>query len=262
LGRFGSQKEYFATVEYNTTMVTANYPLRIRKQVKVLENQLLHPDNLPKVNQSQSFNGVEPNAIFQAPCSTCNSEVSEKVFEVSIQDEENPRARIEIITSGESFFKDFMVRDGRRLVELIVLPNHHLSGLPARQVERRLSTKYRLSSASFVVAAMVLAIFCFDIAVQFLWGTDYVGSSDEVARTSSPFAYLLYALFASIPIPIVYTFLHGPIRGSLEEEYFQGLGSGEIIKAGHQEDDSSLSTWNTNSVLGFKMSVGSLSTMA
>jgi hypothetical protein len=247
-----NNEEYFVSVEY-AFILSSNYPVRIRKQVRVLEGQFFNPD-LPGVHRRQTIAGSKPNVIFQDPCSTYNSDISEKVLEISLHDEiVQSKHRIEIIASGESLLKNYRFSHGRKQLELLVLSNHHLSGLPARQVEQRLSTKYRIFSACFVIAAVTLAIFCFHIAAEFLLGTEYM---EEVSTpTTSTSAYLLCAILSLIPIIFIHLLFHESIRRLLEEQYF---GDGEIIEGGHQEDDSSLSTWNTNSVIGFKMSAGSL----
>lgn len=158
----------------------------------------------------------------------------------------NPR--IEIIASRDSFFKSFQFDHGRKL-QLLVLPDHHLSALPACQVERRLGTRYRLFSITFVIAAILIAVFCFRLAAPLLQqhmyeedGREASGYIPSIIRGPTILNSLLInfviAMLALTPVPCIHHLLHDCIQYSLEGEYFE-MG-GEVIKGGH--DDSSLSS--------------------
>jgi hypothetical protein len=218
-----SQKEYFVTIEYSH-LLSENYPIRIRKQLRVLEGDFFH----------QGANPSDPCSSID-PCSfDCTTEGNNTTI--------IPRPRIEIIARKDSFFKSFQFDHGKKL-ELLVLPNHHLSALPARQVERRLSSRYRLFSLSFVLSAIMIAVFCFRLAAPLLRvdGAEGSGYPSIISQSSSLNALLINFIFVIIalaPIPCIHYFLHEPIQHSLECEYFE-MG-GEVIKGG--QDDSSLSS--------------------
>jgi len=207
-----SQKEYFVTIEYSH-LLSENYPIRIQKQLRVLEGDFFHQG----ANPSGSCN-IDPCSF------NCTSGHNNII----------PTPRVEIIASRDSFFKSFQFDHGKKL-ELLVLPNHHLSALPARQVERRLSTRYRLFSLSFVIAAILIAVFCFRLAAPLL----------RVDGVSSFKINFMFVIIALAPIPCIHYCLHELIQHSLEGEYFE-MG-GEVIKGG--QDDSSLSS---NSNFGYR----------
>ena len=222
------QKEYFVSVEY-PFLLSENYPIRIRKQLRVLEGDFFHPGQNPT--------GCAP-CLFNFPSGDTSGE---NVVTPTT------KSRIEIIASRDSFFKSFQFDHGKNL-QLLVLPNRHLSALPARQVERRLSTRYRLFSISFVVAAILIAVFCFRLAAPLLQQQVY-GEEEEgrwyipsIIATQSPLNFLLinfaFVIIALAPIPCIHYLLHELIQHSLEGEYFE-MG-GEVINGG--QDDSSLSS--------------------
>lgn len=268
LVKFDSQREYFVTAQY-TVLLSATYPIRVRKQLRCLENEFWYPEH-PDANAILSKNS-QSHTIFQDPCSTCKSDTEEGGLEASLH-QQSTTARIEIVTSAESFIKKFQTNQGRKL-QLLVLPGHPLSALPVPQIERRLSTRHRLYSTLFIIATMTISVFCFRLASQFLLhdNMEDVSQGSESTSLSSLFQerpikrigllYMLFLVGALLPLPCVHYALHNSIRNSLQEEYFE---SGDIIKGGLEED--SLSTWNTGTATdsfgGFKMSVGSLSTMA
>mmetsp|Transcript_42399 Transcript_42399/g.47381 ORF Transcript_42399/g.47381 Transcript_42399/m.47381 type:complete len:333 (-) Transcript_42399:108-1106(-) len=214
-----SQKEYFVTIEYSH-LLSENYPIRIQKQLRVLEGDFFHQG----ANPSGSCNIVDPCSFH---CTSGHNNIL-------------PTPRVEIIKNQDSFFKSFQFDHGKKL-ELLVLPNHHLSALPARQVERRLSTKYRLFSLSFVIAAILIAVFCFRLAAPLL-------RVDDVSSFNSFLINFMFVIIALLPIPCIHYCLHELIQHSLEGEYFE-MG-GEVIKGG--QDDSSLSS---NSNFGYRKSM-------
>ena len=218
-----SQKEYFVTIEYSH-LLSENYPIRIRKQLRVLGGDFFHQG----ANPSDLCSNIDPCAF------NCTIEGNNTTI--------IPRSRIEIVARKDSFFESFQFDHGKKL-ELLVLPNHHLSALPARQVERRLSSRYRLFSLSFVLSAIMIAVFCFRLAAPLLRvdGAEGSGYPSIIPQSSSLNALLINFIFVMIalaPIPCIHYFLHEPIQHSLECEYFE-MG-GEIIKGG--QDDSSLSS--------------------
>ncbi|KAG7341953.1 hypothetical protein IV203_007045 [Nitzschia inconspicua] len=264
LVKFESQREFFVTVQY-TVFLSTSYPIRTRKQLRCLENDFWYPEH-PKVNAILPQNS-KSNTIFQDPCS-CQSEQEDGALEMSLCDgQQSSEAMIEIATSAESFIKKFQLSYGKKL-QLLVLPSHPLSALPVPQIERRLSSRYRMYSSMFVFAALTIAVFCYALATQFLMLTrDTEGLSHESEATSwfqvqpimsFSLLFILYFVFALLPLSCVHYTLRRSIQSFLHDEYFE---QGDIIKGG-LEDDSSLSTWNTDSIGGFKMSVESLSTIA
>eukprot|EP00532_Pseudo-nitzschia_australis_P005210 CAMPEP_0168192812 /NCGR_PEP_ID=MMETSP0139_2-20121125/18249_1 /TAXON_ID=44445 /ORGANISM="Pseudo-nitzschia australis, Strain 10249 10 AB" /LENGTH=354 /DNA_ID=CAMNT_0008116079 /DNA_START=174 /DNA_END=1238 /DNA_ORIENTATION=- len=222
-----SEKEYFVSVEY-MFLLSENYPIRIRKQLRVLGGDFFHPGQNPT-----DCDLVDPCSF---PCVPGNKNIEAKA-----------RPRIEIVASRDSFFKSFQFDHGKML-ELLVMPNHHLSALPARQVQRRISTRYRLYSISFVIAAYSIAIFCFRLAAPLLQRLLYEGAEEGDSDVSSvitaqglfhPFQInFVYAMFALAPIPCIHQILHGHIQDALEGEYFDT--GGDVIGGGY--DDSSLSS--------------------
>ena len=219
-----SQKEYFVSIEYSI-LLSENYPIRIRKQLRVLKGDFFHP-------------GKNPAGGYCDPLSLNCASSGGNVIEPT------KKPIIEIIASRDSFFKSFQFDHGKKL-QLLVLPDHHLSALPARQVERRLSTRYRLFSISFVLAAILIAVFCFRLAAPLLQqqvygeeGSEYVPSIIEQSPIYSLLINFVFAMIALAPIPCIHHLLHELIQQSLEGEYFE-MG-GEVIKGG--QDDSSLSS--------------------
>lgn len=230
-----SQKEYFVTIEYSH-LLSENYPIRIQKQLRVLEGDFFHQG----ANPSDPCSNIDP-CSFNCTTGENNTTII-------------PRPRIEIIASKDSFFKSFQFDHGKKL-ELLVLPNHHLSALPARQVERRLSSRYRLFSLSFVLSAIMIAVFCFRLAAPLLRVDGAEGSGYPLIIAQSSLNALLinfiFVIIALAPIPCIHYFLHEPIQHSLECEYFE-MG-GEVIEGG--QDDSSLSS---KSDFGYHHSMASL----
>lgn len=198
LGDSNGQKEYFVSIEYSYNL-SENYPIRIRKQLRVLK------------------------------CDFCQAD--------SCHDRK-PNPAVEIIASRDSFFRSFQFDHGRKL-ELLVLPKHHLSALPACQVKRRLSPRYRLYSIAFVVVAIIIALFCFHLAAQefgeLVYG-DEVNSKRTIVR--EVLVDLVFAIFALTPVSCIHFFLRDMILYSLEGEYFER--GGRVLKGG--QDDSSLSS--------------------
>lgn len=198
--RSDNQKEYFVTIEYSY-FLSENYPILIRKQLRVLEGDFLYQGGANRTD------GCNNNSIM------------------------TPKPTIEIIASRDSFFKSFQYNHGKKL-ELLVLPNYHLSALPTRQVKRRLSTRYRFFSISFVIAAIFIAVFCYRIAAPLVW-------LDCCAPSNASFLiYTIFVILALAPIPCIHCWLHSLIQNSLEDEYFE-MG-GEVIQGGY--DDSSISS--------------------
>mmetsp|Transcript_13584 Transcript_13584/g.31855 ORF Transcript_13584/g.31855 Transcript_13584/m.31855 type:complete len:362 (+) Transcript_13584:63-1148(+) len=222
-----NQKEYYVSIEY-TIFLSENYPVRIRKQLRVLESDLLNPrQHSPGHDKSNSCPyryTSEGNAVTH-----------------------KPNRMIEFIASRDSFSKSFQFDHGRKL-RLLVLPDRHLSALPACQVERRLGIRYRMFSITFVLAAILIAVFCFRLAVPLLLqetteggtqGSGYIlaviGGSTKLDCFLTNF---LFAIFSLAPLPCIHQLLHDLIQYSLEGEYYE-MG-GEIIRGG--QDDSSLSS--------------------
>jgi hypothetical protein len=209
------------------------------------------------------------NTIFQDPCATSTSDMRKGMLETTFCNPQQSPQAIEIVTSAESFIRKFHFSHEKKL-QLLVLPSYPMSALTVPQIKRRLGARQRLYSIMFFVAAVTIAIFCFHLAGQFLLvQTDpsvisgAIESSpvyQERKLTRLVLQHLLYLVVALLPIPCVHYSLNGTIRNSLKEEYFE---SGDIFRGGVDED-SSLSTWNTDSMGGSKLtvSVESLSTMA
>jgi hypothetical protein len=256
LMKFDNEKEYFVTIKYSF-LLSGIYPVRVRKQLRLFEGEFIHPDQ-PEFNSPHPRNN-KSNTVFQRPCSPGILEVDDRAFDASL----NLKPIIEIVTSNESFCNKFQFGPNGQKVQLLVHPTHPLSALSVRQVERRISAKYRLFSFIFVITATIIAIFCYQLASQFLqevYSDVMIESSlaDERHFSRIRLLHLLLVAVALIPIPCIHYFLNEAISRSLRAEY---LESGEFIKGG-QEDDASFSTWNTESMAGFKLSVGSLSTLA
>jgi hypothetical protein len=256
--KFDSQKEYFVTVEYSL-LLSANYPVKVRKQLRVMEGEFHDPDD-SDIKKSKS------RTLFQDPCSTCNSDMDKDDHIVPLQDPNQPtKTRVEIVTSSESFFKKMPALHEQKL-HLLALPTHPLSALPARQIEKRISPRHRLYSIMFVFAAMLMSVFCFHVATQYLLTGNLQQPSESVesfftqARpvTRNVLFYVIFLGFALLPIPCIHFCLRDALRDALQLEFFE---TGDIIQGG-QEDDTSFSTWNTESLAGFKLSIGSLSTLA
>lgn len=238
LGDYNGQREYFVSIEYSH-LLSENYPIRIRKQLRVLECDFFHPGQNPADRHNND------------PCSLqCDSKCN------GVPPKAKP-TMIEIIASRDSFFKSFQFDHGNRL-QLLVLPDHHLSALPASQVKRRLSTRYRLFSISFVIAAISIAVFCFHLAsphlIERIHGEEGIEASGYISRIASQTTILnsllmnfIFAIITLAPIPCIHYFLHDFIQYSLEGEYFE-MG-GEVIKGG--QEDSSLSS---RSDFGFHLS--------
>ena len=118
----------------------------------------------------------------------------------------------------------------------------------------------------FVLAAIIMAVFCYHVGAQYLLTTGTQQYSDPTVSfavqqrpmTRDGLLSLLYLSFALLPVPCIHFCLRDAIRKALEQEYYE---SGDIIRGG-EADDQSFSTWNTESLAGFKLSIGSLSTLA
>lgn len=233
-GNSSSQKEYFVSVEYGI-LLSENYPIRIRKQLRVLECDF-HADSSGRGNHPCTF-GCVPE-------------------EEAVASKENPR--IEIIASRDSFFKSVQF-DHERKLKLLVLPDHHLSALPASCVKRRLSTRYRLYSTTFVVSAFVIAIFCFRLAIG-EGGDEASGYFASITGgTPKVNAFLMnvaYVLLALTPILCIHHLLHDAIQYSLERDYFET--GGDVIRGGIE--DSSLSSRSDFDFAYSRMGLGSQST--
>eukprot|EP00536_Pseudo-nitzschia_multiseries_P006245 jgi/Psemu1/286334/fgenesh1_pg.130_\ len=233
-----SQKEYFVSIEY-MILLSENYPIRIRKQLRVLEGDFFHQ------GQSPTNCGIVDPCTFS--CDPGNKAVLP-----------TPKQRIQIIASRDSFFKSFQFDHGKML-QLLVMPNHHLSALPARQVERRLSTRYRLYSVSFALAAFSIAIFCFSLAGPLLHQLISEGLADgdgylpSILTAQAPLHSMqvnfLYIMLALTPIPCIHHLLKGQIQQSLEGEYFET--GGEVISGG--ADDSSISSRSEFGYIGMSL---------
>lgn len=243
-GEYGNpQKEYLVSVEY-VQFLTESYPIRIRKDLRVLERELVHP-NYPELdNRSQGRektdghktatdgeHGGPGNVCATGTCASLEMDVPLD----SITDCPQPIPEIEIgVTAGEdSFFKNLSFRHYGKKLDLLVLPNLHLSALPAQHVERRLSNQYRMYTVTVVAAATLIAVICFRLAAQFLLYDDV--SPDEVIW--GWVVYWLLVVLVVAQLPVIHWTLRSYIRQTLEREYFE---VGELIKGGL--DDSSLST--------------------
>ena len=227
MGKWNSEKKHFVSIEYSI-LLSENYPIRIRKQLRVLESDFFHPGR-------NSLDSRDNN-------DRCPSEAN------AVATKLNPT--IEIIATRDSFFKSFQFENGRKL-QLLVLSDHHLSALPACQVERRLSTRYRLFSITFVIAAILIAVFCFRLAAPLLQQQMYEEEEREASGyipsiirgttiLNSLLMNFIIAMLALTPVPCIHHLLHDSIQSLLEGEYFE-MG-GEVIKCGHAYDDSSLSS--------------------
>jgi hypothetical protein len=245
LVRFESQREYVVNVQY-TMLISVTYPIRIRKQLRCLEDEFWYSEN-PEVN-STPIQVSQHDTIFQDPCCTSLSDMEKARVEPTACMPQQSQKAIEIVTSAESFIKKFQLRHEKKL-QLVVLPSYPMSALTVPQVERRLGAKHRMYSIMFFVATITMAMFCFHLAAQFLLVADTSATSgvfQERNLTRVVLQYSLFLLVGVLPIPCVHYFLNGTIRSSLQEEYFE---SGDIFKGGVDED-SSLSTWNTDSMGG------------
>jgi hypothetical protein len=161
-------------------------------------------------------------------------------------------------------------------IEICVLKprRYHLSGLPLQQIHRRLSTRYRCRTMMFVVGFMLIAIFCFYLAVNPLlhyqsmtetYDDDYNYYSytdDDDWNTGTPIMTMGWIMFASfvflsaLQVPCLHCIspIRQSIRYSLEEDYYELNGGGEVIRGGLQCDDSTIATltssWTAAAGLG------------
>lgn len=248
------QKEYLVSVEYNR-LLSSTYPVRIRKQLRVMEGELFHPDH-PERDQAQRQKRHAPVVATESerdvtsnPCSVahCGTSIEIDAPMKSFADcpyaAPKPLIEIEACARKDSFFGTFHFNRGTKL-ELLVMPNHHLSALPVGHIERRLSHQHRLFSVAIVGVAALIAAVCFRLASQCLLEMeaehDQVDNSSYATESGLVWGWVVYWAFVVLvlaQIPCIHGLLRGTIRQSLEQEYFE---VGELIKGG--QDDSSLST--------------------
>ena len=227
-GNQNIQKRHVAAIEYSI-IISETYPLRIRKLLRVLECDLFPQDQHRDISSRNKNN--------------------QNVFDDNTIRSKAGRV-VEILVSRDSFFKSCQFDQGRKL-PLLVLPNQPLSALPARQVERRLSARYRFSSMGFVIAAILVAVFCFRLATPLLAhmlhgedGTETRGYVPSITGGSAIFDSLLmnifFATLALSPTLCIHHLFYDFLQYSLEKEYFET--GADVIKG--DQDDSSLSTWS------------------
>jgi hypothetical protein len=210
-----NQKEYVVTVEYNQ-LISETYRIRVRKQIRVMQSDFIHPE----------LNGAHESALDER-----NKEANPKEDDIAGVDPESLiTKRPQIIFNQESFFQQFFLE--HRKLELLVLGDHPKSGFPARQLDRRLGLRYRLSSVAFVISTILLALFCFGVAVQSI-----MEEEDANHRQSGWIIVWVFVTLTAAQIPCIHLLLNKILVDSLEEEYCERA---ELAPAG--QEDSSLSS--------------------
>lgn len=208
--------EYVAIVTY-TQVLSDNYPVRVRKQVRAMESDFFHPEclNNPKFQPTNDCTktGDEEAAVDQ-----------ENLIEGSHDH------HIQIIENKLSFLRKCSLESSK--LNLLVLPGRPKSGYPREQVERAQSIRYRLSTVCLVVSNLLLSLFCIKLAIHLI--------SEIQDERMAHIAWTIFAVFVLLTvlqILLVRLLQHKFILCTLEEEYFE---SGDFAPIDF-DDNSSLS---------------------
>jgi hypothetical protein len=207
------QKEYCVIVEYDHLMPD-NYRIRIRKQLRAMESDFVHLNHVgldfPTSNDAKGDKNRTPRRSNR-----------DKAADI-----ESQRNSARVIFNKDAYFQKFLVEE--RKLELLVLDGHPKSGFSARQLKRRLSLRYRMSSMAFVLSAILVTLLCFLMAVRAI---------EDTGQSSGWIMVLSFAVLILLQGPCIHFTLRKSIQESLQEEYFEAA---EVLQTG--QDDSSLSS--------------------
>ena len=206
--------EYTAVVEYDR-MTSTDYRIKVRKQLRVRESDLISPYH-PELNAFKTSKGK-------------SKKMSPKI-EIHV-DTEALQKNNHLQASQEIFFKKVALEN--RTLELLVLPEHPKSGYPQNAVERAGSLRHRSTSLSLVVANMLLAAYFLRLSAR-----KVSEQEDEEQRRIGWTIFWIFVVLIVLQVPVIYYSLNTLLKKSVEGEYYE-LGR----LAPTSQDDSSLSSW-------------------
>ena len=216
---YSGQRDYLVSVHY-TCVLSENNRTLIRKKIRALECDFCPPDQTSQCSDSKS----------------------------------NPL--IEILCMQDDFFQNCEYDHQGKKVQLLVLPDQHLSALPASQIKRRLSTKSRISSLAFALVSILIAVLCLNLAMPPLWQRIYGEREAETRGLLRLLAFnLSFVMIALFPVTCIHFLLRDMVQSSLENEYFKA--GAKILKGGGY-DDSSLSSKSEYTNNYFESSIRSI----
>lgn len=202
--------EYIIFVEYSREL-SADYEVRIRKQMKVLETDFsrrLVPGSSAMLQSLKSQEEGDKKA---------NEVETEEILCCGYVD-------IESVQQSKAFACT-------KTIELYVLQEFPTSGLPRRQVERSCSYRHRLATFALIVVVLTLAGLCTRVAAATL-----VDMTDARENAIDLYSILLLAALILAQVPLVHYCMRNLFWSILLKEY---LESGDYVTI--HRDDSTLS---------------------
>jgi len=199
--------EYSTFVEYDE-LLRDDFKVRVRKQVKVLDTDFVDKNLMPwkdSAGQTLLSSYIAGNAKNKEPALAEATPSSHPVEDMSYN---------------------------RRYVELYVLPSCPKSGYPAKQVERAIGIKHRLSTVALVIFDILLAAFCIRLASDAL---EDLQDLDE--RRYGIYAIAIFSILFLLELPMIHCVLGSWFATFLLEEYVE---NGDFLI--RDDDQSTLSS--------------------
>ena len=205
--------EYTAVVEYYR-MTSADYRIKVRKQLRVRESDVISPHH---------------SALNAFKTSKGKSKKRSPKIEIHV-DTEALQKNNHLQASQEIFFRKIALEN--RTLDLLVLPEHPKSGYPQNAVERAGSLRYRSTSLSLVAVTVLLAAYFLRMSALKIFEQE-----DEGQWRIGWTIFWIFVVLIVLQMPVIYYLLNTLLKKSMEEEYYE-LG-GLMPTA---QDDSSLSS--------------------
>ena len=237
--------ELIAFIEYNR-ILAKNYTVRVRKQIKVREDDLIAPAiiGMPggmmniRVNMCQDITTIPQNGETNFDdngemYTTAPSDLSRRTSALLEQSRSEPNI------GSEQYF-----------IDVLVLPYHVQSAYPKKKVERACSFQSMLSTSILIGFIVLLATFCTALALDAV-----LGMENEHRQRIGCYAIGFLVLLIALEVPLIHFCLHSLFMDTLRAEY---LERGEFVPV---DGGGSSSLSSKGSDMNFQVPV-SLSTVS
>ena len=211
------ETEYILFVEYNRTIAEGTYVTTIRKQIKVKECDIIRPKYY-----TYEVDGVEESAPLESS------------IEI--------KKMLQMLHNGNGARGG----DGVGRVKMLVLPEHHRSGISKCQAERANTWQSKFSMLALILSAIGLAVFCVQLAANAITTTNinmHQRTSDEI----SLYMIGIFTILVFIEVLLIHCCLKHSFEETLENEYFN---SGELVTTPYYPDEESTLSSGSDFFLG------------
>ena len=211
--------ELIAFVEYNR-ILAKNYTVRVRKQVKVREDDLITP---AMIGMSGCMMNIRVNV---GRDKTTFPQKGETHFDENGQIYTTTPSDLSggapaLLGPDEQIHSDPNIGAEQRLLDVLVLPYHVQSAYPKKRIERACSFQSKLSTSILIGFIVVLATFCTALALDAV-----LGMEDEHRKRIGCYAIGTLVVLIVLEVPLIHFCLHSLFADTLRAEY---LERGEFV---------------------------------